>query len=108
MKLLIIPKEACNATEGLSQSTVICCNLQYIIISYLEEYFSAYLHGGTLYKILQNFRFMLMQKDLDLMRSASVHEFKNVSLFKAIFATIFNVIFKDHIFCSHIFKQTCT
>ena len=81
MKLLIVPKEACNATERLPQNTALCCNLQYIVISYLEENFSAYLHSGTLYKIVQNFKFMLMQKDLDLMRSNSVHDFKNFSLF---------------------------
>ena len=85
MKLLIVPKQACNATERLPQNTALCCNLQYIVISYLEEYFSAYLHSGTLYKIVQNFKFMLMQKDLDLMRSVSVDDFKNFSHFPGYF-----------------------
>ena len=52
MNVLIVPKQAGNVTEGLSQDTVLCCNLQYIVISYLEEYFSVYLHRGTLYKII--------------------------------------------------------
>ena len=61
MKLLIVLKQACNATEGLSLNTVLCRNLQYIVISYLEAYFSAYRHSGTLYKIVQNFEFMFMK-----------------------------------------------
>ena len=60
MKLLIVPKQACNVTEGLSQNTVLCFNLQYLPISYLEEYFSAYRHSGTFYKIVQKYKFMLM------------------------------------------------
>ena len=104
MKLLIVPKQACNATEGFPQNTLFCCNLQYIVISHLEEYFSAYRHSGTLYKIVQNFKFMLKQKDLDLMRSVSVHDFKNVSLFQGYFCYKIQCAILTY---SHIFKQTC-
>ena len=106
MQLLIVPKQACNVTEGLSQNTV----LQYVVISYLEEYFSAYLHSGTrsyikLFRIL-NLRLYRNFIDLDLMRCVSVDDFNNVSLFfLVIFATNFDIIFKDHPFCSHIFKH---
>ena len=109
MQLLIVPKQACNVTEELSQDTV----LQYVVISYLEECFSAYLHSSTpsyikLFRIL-NLCLCRNFIDLDLIRSVSVHDFENVSPFLlVIFATNFDVIFKDHPFCSHIFKQTCT
>ena len=85
MELFIVFKQACNATEGLPQNTVLCFTLQYIVISYLEQYFSAYRHSDTLYKIVQNFKFMFMQKDLDLIRSGSVNSFKNASLFPGYF-----------------------
>ena len=51
-----------------------------------------------------------MQKDLDLMRSVSIRDFINrmFHFFLVIFATNFNVIFKNNLFCSRIFKQTCT
>ena len=38
-KNIIIPKQACSVTEGLSQNIV----LRFVIISYTEEYFSTYL-----------------------------------------------------------------
>ena len=51
----------------------------------MEEYFSAYLHSSTFHKIVQNSKFMLMQEDLDLMKSFSVHGFKDVSFFPGYF-----------------------
>ena len=95
--------------EGLSQNTVMQC----VIISYLEEYFSGYLHSGspffTIFFRILNLCLCRGFIDLDLMRSVSVHYFKNVSFFfLVIFGTNLNVIFKDHPFCSHIFNQTCT
>ena len=37
-KNTIVPKQGSNLTEGLSQNIV----LQFVVISYMEEYFSAY------------------------------------------------------------------
>ena len=81
MKLLIASKLAMRL-RGCPKILcyIVICSI-YIVISSLEEYFRAYRHSGALYKIVQNFKFMIIQKHLDLMRSVSVHDFKNVSLF---------------------------
>ena len=59
-----------------------------------------------MYEVVQNFILCLCRNfvDLGLVRSVSVHDFKTVLLFVVvIFATNFDVVFKDHSFCSHIF-----
>ena len=46
---------------------------------------------------------------LSLLTGVSHREFKTASLFiVVIFATNFDVMLKDHLFCSQILKQTCT
>ena len=92
MQLLIVPKQALNVTEGFSQYSV----LQYVVTSYLEECFNPYLHSGTpssikLFRIL-NLPLCRNFIDFELMRSVSVHDFQNVSLF-------FLVIFATNFFC---------
>ena len=61
-KSLTIPKKTGHVTEGLSQNIV----LQFVVTSYVEEYFSAHLkYVEALLRCL--------------LRSGSVHNFMNVS-----------------------------
>ena len=60
---------------------------------------------SIMYENVQNSILSLCRNlfDLGLWRSVSAHHFETVSLFfVVIFATNFEMIFKDHLFCSHI------
>ena len=98
MKLLVVPKQACNATEGLCQNTVLCCNLQFIICIWRSR-------AALFIKLFRILDLYLCRKTWTWWGVFLFIILRMFHFFQAIFATKFNVMFKDHLFCSHIFNK---